>query len=626
GSSDTSDSSDNITSTTAPTVRVDLTGTGAVSGDTLDILLGGVAFSTPVTKTLNGTDISNNYVDLSVTDGDLGADGAKALTARVTDVAGNVGSIGGSLSITLDTTAPSAPSNVIDLDASSDTGSSTTDNSTSDTTPTVRVSLVGTNAASGDTLELLLDGSSLSSAVTKTLDSTDISNTYVDLTTGAHLGSDGDKVFTAKVTDVAGNIGSAGGSLTVTLDTSAPSAPTIDVLTVSDTGTNTADNISADATPQIRVTFSGAEAATGDTVTLYAGASSVATATLSSTDISNGITLTPSSSIGSDGTYSLTAVITDVAGNVGASSSAISYQLDTSNAAPTASVVAVSSSGFTLLASDGDVQPDWNVVTLDSGSVTLNSSALNNGSNTTFTIGEQSVLSSNELFVNDGVASAVAVTNGGTAVKLNGGTEFNDSIGGTDNKVNITYGFSGDDILTGKGEADFLFGGADGDTLRARGGDDTLSGGTGADTFTFESSGNGLDTITDFDDTQSDVLDLDAIITGGLYNSGTAVDATANNAIALASVDNKFVYFEVSDVTSATIDEASLFGGSLDFAAEGTSTIEFVLAVGEGSGTDGVKLYQVNDGSGADDMAITQIALIENNSLADILNANLDIA
>ena len=122
------------------------------------------------------------------------------------------------------------------------------------------------------------------------------------------------------------------------------------------------------------------------------------------------------------------------------------------------------------------------------------------------------------------------------------------------------------------------------------------------------------------------MLDLDAIITGGLYNSGTAVDATANNAIALASVDNKFVYFEVSDVTSATIDEASLFGGSLDFAAEGTSTIEFVLAVGEGSGTDGVKLYQVNDGTGANDMAITQIALIENNSLADILNANLDIA
>jgi hypothetical protein len=38
-----------------------------------------------------------------------------------------------------------------------------------------------------------------------------------------------------------------------------------------------------------------------------------------------------------------------------------------------------------------------------------------------------------------------------------------------------------------------------------------------------------------------------------------------------------------------------------------------------------VKLYQVNDGTGENDMAITQIALIENNSLADILNANLDV-
>lgn len=71
---------------------------------------------------------------------------------------------------------------------------------------------------------------------------------------------------------------------------------------------------------------------------------------------------------------------------------------------------------------------------------------------------------------------------------------------------------------------------------------------------------------------------------------------------------------------------ASLFGSNLEFAAEGTTAdVEFVLAVGEASGTDGVKLYQVNDGSGSDDMSITQIGLIENNSLADILIANLDV-
>jgi hypothetical protein len=91
-------------------------------------------------------------------------------------------------------------------------------------------------------------------------------------------------------------------------------------------------------------------------------------------------------------------------------------------------------------------------------------------------------------------------------------------------------------------------------------------------------------------------------------------------------VNNKLVYFQVADVSSATIDEASLFAGGAEFAAEGTAAgIEFILAVGEASGTDGVKLYQVTDGAGEDDMAITQIALIEGNSLADILTANLDV-
>jgi hypothetical protein len=114
---------------------------------------------------------------------------------------------------------------------------------------------------------------------------------------------------------------------------------------------------------------------------------------------------------------------------------------------------------------------------------------------------------------------------------------------------------------------------------------------------------------------------------GGEYNNAAnAIVDGSPGAIALTDVNNKFVYFEVADVNSATIDEASLFAGG-EFAVEGTTAgVEFILAVGEASGTDGVKLYQVTDGAGEDDMAITQIALIESNSLADILTANLDVA
>ncbi|MBP2230998.1 autotransporter-associated beta strand protein [Azospirillum agricola] len=106
GSDTGSSSSDAITSATAPVLRVSLNATNAVAGDTLELLLGGGALTHATAKVLDATDISNGYVDFTVTSGDLGADGAKIFTARVTDAAGNVGNAGGSLTVTLDTAGP----------------------------------------------------------------------------------------------------------------------------------------------------------------------------------------------------------------------------------------------------------------------------------------------------------------------------------------------------------------------------------------------------------------------------------------------------------------------------------------------------------------------------------------
>ena len=577
-------------------------------------------------------DHSDNTYTLTVKAGVTLADGV--YTVKAADAAGNV--VTGQ-TFTIDATAPSVPTNPIDLPDGSDTGSSATDNTTSTTAPTLRVYLTGTNAAVGDTIELLLGGASLTTAVTKVLDSTDVGNAYVDLTvTDGDLDTDGNKVFTAQVTDVAGNVGTAGGSLTVALDTTAPSLTTgavIDVLTASDNGTNTTDNISSDSSPQVRITFINTGAVANDVVSLYSGSSVIATATLSATDVTNGITVTPGSALGADGTYVLKAVITDAAGNVGVvDSNTISYQLDAANDAPTATLVSVSSTDFVILAADADVQPDWNSLTLDSGGITLVSSAggtssLNNGADTTFTIGTQAILVGKALSVSDGVATAVAVTSGGVAVQVNAGTDFAENIGANNGVINISYGFDDDDNMLGGDKGDYLFGGAGDDVIRGRAGDDEVTGGTGADTFTFEATSNGLDTIKDFNDTEGDILDLDAIITGGEYNTaGTAIVEGSTSAIALADVNNKFVYFQVADVSSATIDEASLFAAAAEFAAEGTTAgIEFILAVGEASGAHGVNLYQVTDGAGEDDMSITQIASIEGNSLADILTANLDV-
>lgn len=72
--------------------------------------------------------------------------------------------------------------------------------------------------------------------------------------------------------------------------------------------------------------------------------------------------------------------------------------------------------------------------------------------------------------------------------------------------VDAVDGGAGADLLFNGGGSDTVDGGAGSDTLWGGGGDDRLTGGTGADIFAF-TSGNGNDTITDFD-TGEDRLDL----------------------------------------------------------------------------------------------------------------------
>ncbi len=62
--------------------------------------------------------------------------------------------------------------------------------------------------------------------------------------------------------------------------------------------------------------------------------------------------------------------------------------------------------------------------------------------------------------------------------------------------------------------ANTLAGGGGNDTLAGGGGNDTLTGGAGADTFHYQSSADGVDTITDFTATgllaDRDSINLDA--------------------------------------------------------------------------------------------------------------------
>jgi hypothetical protein len=213
---------DNITKNTNPTFRIDFdVEDGVRVGDSIELLLDGASFGSPVTGTVDATDVSNGYIDLSVTGEDLGADGDKSITAKVTDLAGNTDTTD-ALTIHLDTLATIG---AVDLVSDSDSGSSDSDDNSNVTNPTFQVTL-GADAEVGDFVELLLADAAFGNRVTKVLDQTDIDNGNVNLqVTGGDLGADGDKSITAKFTDVAGNTATSA-ALTYTLDTTDP-APTI---------------------------------------------------------------------------------------------------------------------------------------------------------------------------------------------------------------------------------------------------------------------------------------------------------------------------------------------------------------------------------------------------------------
>ncbi|MCC5616119.1 hypothetical protein LC605_13790 [Nostoc sp. CHAB 5836] len=94
------------------------------------------------------------------------------------------------------------------------------------------------------------------------------------------------------------------------------------------------------------------------------------------------------------------------------------------------------------------------------------------------------------------------------------GTPRADTLNGTINK-DIIDGKAGNDTIDGKAGNDLLSGGAGNDILIGGAGNDTLVGGIGADRFLydtnarFDSSAVGLDTISDFKQSQGDKIVLD---------------------------------------------------------------------------------------------------------------------
>jgi len=269
--------------------------------------------------TLIGSTFADAAGKWSITSNAL-PEGAQAITARTTDLAGNVSTASGTLNITVDTVAPATPA-APNLLAGSDSGASSTDDITSDTTP----SFNGTTEA-GATVTLFVGAKQVGTTTANGAGNWSITSSAL---------ADGQHVFTVIATDKAGNAGASSGNLSVIIDTTAPAAPTVlDLAAASDTGASDSDNVTGDSTP----TITGKTEANA-TIELFSGATKIGSAKADGA----GVWSITTSAL-SDGAHTLTATATDLAGNTGAASSALAITVDTiAPAAPSAPNMTVGS-------------------------------------------------------------------------------------------------------------------------------------------------------------------------------------------------------------------------------------------------------------------------------------------
>lgn len=261
----------------------------AVTGGTLGTLSG-----TGNTRTATFTpDASTNG----------GVAGISVASGQYSDSAGNPGAAGTTPPLTFDTLAPAA-SSVPDLDGGSDSGTSDSDNITSDNTPTI-----GGTAEDGATVTLY-DGAAMVGTAVATGGAWSITSSA--LAAGAHA-------LTTTVTDAAGNVSAASAALSITVDTSAPA------LAIS----SDAAQLKAGETATLTFTFSEDPGATFDMSDIAVSGGTLGA--LSGTGLTRTAVFTPAPDTdGGSASISVAAgAYTDAAGNAGGEGTPPSLAFDT---------------------------------------------------------------------------------------------------------------------------------------------------------------------------------------------------------------------------------------------------------------------------------------------------------
>jgi hypothetical protein len=265
--------------------HVTLTGSAA-AGTTVEVFDGSAQI---------GTAIANAGGAWNLATGTL-ADGSHAFTSKAVDAAGNASAASGVLNVTIDTVAPPAPT-VTTFSPHTGAGGDGITNAN-------HITLTGA-AAAGTTVEIF-DGSTQIGAAT-----TSASGIW-SFATGTL--ADGAHGFTAEAVDAAGNASPASSIMKLTVDTVAPSAPTLSLSSASGGVAPMGGDV---LTSTSHVTLSGTAAA-GSTVDVFDGATLIG----ATTSDGNGNWSFATAAL-ADGSHPFTSKTVDSAGNISAASTAL---------------------------------------------------------------------------------------------------------------------------------------------------------------------------------------------------------------------------------------------------------------------------------------------------------------
>ena len=344
-----------------------------------------------ISHTVTGDEVTNGKIDLTIPKESLPADGNYKVGVSIQQ--GNNPAVSGDTeSFELDTGIPG------DVDNNGEASNGDTDNNTKDGAPIVTITdgngddyinakeledgiqtnvTIPTGTKAGDTITVsVTDPNGKTVEIPHTVTEDDIKNGSVDITIPKdNVPTDGDYTITAKVTDPAGNTSATSEPKKVTVDTGIPG----DVDNNGEASNGDTDNNTKDGAPIVTITDGNgdeyinakeledgvttkvtipANTEVGDEITLTVtdpeGNKSEVTHTVTKDDIDHGsaeVTI-PKDKVPSEGAYTVTAKVTDPAGNSSAESTPAGFTVD--KTAPAAPTVTANDDGSMTIAPPAD--------------------------------------------------------------------------------------------------------------------------------------------------------------------------------------------------------------------------------------------------------------------------------